>query len=191
MAQRRRGSRKHWTDEEYSDDELQHDPEEWLIPSRDSNGGQETLHVRITPLMAKQISIDVQSTRFPYKTNSDLIRHAIWRHLGWLAQFEEGKAKHFLSGLDLMMEVVRDDIVQEQMRETFDAAMERAERAEQKGDMDTCQRLLVRCRQQLRQTADCRWKKQALERFRFRFAGMLQASSRKMLPPPDGEDNDD
>ena len=61
---------------------------EFINPAADSKGHSEVLGFRVPPGQAVQIQAIISSRWFPYRTESDLLRHALVRHLKWL----EGQA---------------------------------------------------------------------------------------------------
>jgi len=60
----------------------------FIIPSKDANGNTERLQCRITPSMARQMSIILASKFFPYRTQSDIIRHALNHLFHYLDELE-------------------------------------------------------------------------------------------------------
>lgn len=83
--------------------------EQWKYPASNAKGGGVPITVRIPPEEASLISNIVASRRFPYGDKSDLIRHAIFYHVGRLSQ-----AKSFGHGTLHAQVMVINRLMQEQ-----------------------------------------------------------------------------
>jgi len=60
------------------------DFDDFRHPSSDERGHNARMMFRCQPQLAEQTTIFAVSPKFPYHTQSDLIRHALVRHLRWL-----------------------------------------------------------------------------------------------------------
>jgi hypothetical protein len=60
------------------------DPEEFTSVARDDKGHSDKLQFRVIPNVSRQVSLVVEKKIFPYESKSDLLRHALHRHLNWL-----------------------------------------------------------------------------------------------------------
>ncbi len=63
-------------------------PDSFIIPAGDDRGHSTRLQFRCSPAYGRRIDEVVQSRKFPYKTHSDLLRHALDRHLKYLNELE-------------------------------------------------------------------------------------------------------
>ena len=59
-------------------------PDSFIIPAGDDRGHSTRLQFRCSPAYGRRIDEVVQFRKFPYKTHSDLLRHALDRHLKYL-----------------------------------------------------------------------------------------------------------
>lgn len=97
----------------------------FMIPARDEKGTVSHLSCNVPPFMERYIQIVIRSYRFPYLKPADLIRHAIWRHLHWLADIRQTLPKHPLAGMDAVLEICRDDEIRVQTENAFERLNER------------------------------------------------------------------
>lgn len=63
-------------------------PDSFIIPAGDDRGHSTRLQFRCSPAYGRRIDEVVQSRKFPYKTHSDLLRHALDIHLKYLNELE-------------------------------------------------------------------------------------------------------
>lgn len=157
----------------FSDEDLRHTAEEFLCPGQDDKGVSHRLHFRVTPITERALEVLRDSKRFPYKTVSDIVRHAVMRHIAWLHLIEPTVPKHFLAGLTAVNEVVRDSEIMAAVSETFrklDATIELHIAA---GDEPEAIRVLSMARSQIVKVPDCRWKRNFLNQFSTKYAKLL------------------
>lgn len=74
------------------------------VPAANKYGHSATLSCKVLPEMAKEIQSLVQSGRFPFSTNSDLMRHALDETIRRLNDSEPGIINR--DATELMMEIV-------------------------------------------------------------------------------------
>lgn len=67
----------------YDGDE-QINPDSFLVPATDNNGHSVRQWFQCQPGLAKLVRDVVSGRNYPYKSNSDLLRHALLRHIKWL-----------------------------------------------------------------------------------------------------------
>src|SRR5580692_8922165 len=92
----------------FTEDQLIYSPEEFLCPGQDDHGASVRLTFRCPPQMERALEILRDHKAFPYKTVSDIVRHAVHRHLAYCYLIEDGMPRHILSALDAVLEVCRD-----------------------------------------------------------------------------------
>lgn len=85
------------------------DIDTFVVPARDEKGAYTTIHLNIPPQMYRQLQIVVKSGRFPYLDVSDLVRHALMRHLRFCVEIRESIPGHVYTSTEAMMEVARDN----------------------------------------------------------------------------------
>lgn len=100
---------------------LPDDTKEFQVPASDQKGHSEMLSVRVPPYMVSEIEQIFASKKFPYRTSSDVIRHAILKHLRWLRSMQPIDSP-YLPMLESMIAVVREMEGQERHRKFMDDA---------------------------------------------------------------------
>ena len=187
-----------WKDAEFSQEELEYSQEEWLIPARDGQGFSSRTFFRLSPTMERAMSIVIQHKVFPYKTVSDLIRHGLYRHLGFLFKLEPTIRKHHMGALEAIAELVRDDIHRSDMEEVFNGLGRRIEHHIDKGDMGEVYRLAALVKSQIKVLEESAWKTRYMEKFNRQFKGLGSGGARgglvqmpKRLTAGDAEYGDD
>lgn len=123
----------------------QEDEAEWYIPGHNEKGQSTRVTVRIAPEMERAMDIDVQSRKFPYKTQGDLIRHAIYRHLYRLHRAEPSLERHMLAALEMMKTVLQDDQMRNGITEMLDSFKHRLEFYRQEGNLSEAQKIANIC----------------------------------------------
>ena len=90
------------------------DAEQFRVPAKDTKGHSDRVWFRCQPGHASALASVVQSGVFPYRTNSDLLRHALVRHLHYLETLNQqlgGKQMpSVLAATDAMLAILRDDL---------------------------------------------------------------------------------
>jgi len=82
------------------------------IPAATKYGHGLTISAKIPPELFSECQAFVQSGRFPYRTNSDLLRHALHAHLRALADCEPGVVNPDVT--DVLLELTRSEARSEQ-----------------------------------------------------------------------------
>ncbi len=81
-----------------------YDIEEFLVPASDAKGHSTPIGTRCTFGTIRKVQELLAVRKFPYKTTSDLLRHALHRHIEWLCELEP-ELKIDLSYLRIMKDV--------------------------------------------------------------------------------------
>ncbi len=71
-----------------SDAKKSYNPKEFIVPPGDASGHSTRLQFRCSPAYGRRLDVIIHSRRFPYNTPSDILRHALHRHLDYLSQIE-------------------------------------------------------------------------------------------------------
>lgn len=150
---------------EFTEDELKYIHDEFVLPASDEHGHSSKQTVRLMPVMARQIDVLVASKRFPYETASELIRHAVFRHLHWLAIKEPSLPTHFLNFCDAIAEHMRDGILQSGMETTLKGIKEKVDGHVQRGETMLALQTLNMVRQIAVSVPDVPWKKRYMKHF--------------------------
>lgn len=99
-----------------------HELKDFLVPSSDTKGHSVNISLRISRNQARLIQEILAAKRFPYKTISDLARHAVFKHLHWLDEIEP-ELEVDLDYMDIPVEAA----MEEQMHLSFLASVRTVE----------------------------------------------------------------
>lgn len=95
---------------------------DWTIPPAGNKYGHSaSIAAKLPPELYREIQAFVQSGRFPYKTNSDLVRHAVLLQCRALAEMEPGVAQTDLT--DVLIEITRIEIQSQRNLAVIDDAV--------------------------------------------------------------------
>lgn len=120
---------------------LDDDGRTWMHPSTDTKGHSIKLQFRSPAAIGRQIELCLNSKFFPYRSSSDLIRHAVYRHLQWLTT----NAKHVpsvMAQVDAMLEVTRDDAMFLEQKTVLSQLQEQCQRHLGLGDGESAKRVI-------------------------------------------------
>lgn len=156
----------------FSDQEMVYKPEEFLCPGQDDHGNSVRLTFRCPPIMERELEIIRDNRHLPYKTISDIVRHAVYRHLEWLHMMEP-MPEHMISGLAMVMEVCRDAEMRSRVEETFVAMDRIIDQRLQEGDKGEALRLMTETKQKILKMPASRWKQNWLDRFERKYSQYL------------------
>jgi Arc/MetJ-type ribon-helix-helix transcriptional regulator len=145
-----------------------------VVPAQDAKGHSARLWVRVPPGVERQMEILIAAKKLPYKTVSDMIRHAISRHLEFLHVHKGGAPRHLMTSIRATDELVREDDLRAAAEESFRALNRRIEDHLDKGDNQEAVRLLAFVQQEIRAVAECGWKKRFMARFTRNYGRYLQ-----------------
>lgn len=96
---------------------------DFRITASDTNGHSARHWFRTIPQMARQIEQVIAGKKFPYRTKGDLLRHALHRHIAWLA--EQDKVTSVYGQVDTIIELMRDEEMASDFSSVFDKLSER------------------------------------------------------------------
>lgn len=151
-----------------------YDPKEFIWPASDDKGQSRKIWCRLPPMVEHQMEVIVASKKFPYTFTSDLVRHAIIRHLGWLLRMESGITS-YIQQIDAMGQVLGH--VEQQQR--FSELADRVDRVigdlvgEGTDGRKEALKLLHSLLQQLNGMEDGYWKDRTKDRILRKHGGLL------------------
>lgn len=167
----------------FTEEELRIDPDEWIVPAQDAKGHSVRVLVRIPPGMEGDMEILMQSGRLAYKTQADLIRHALWRHLHLLHEIEKDLPQHYLVGVRNVQALLAKDRYKGDTEETFTQLESQLVAYLNSGDLGEAVRLIAYIKAGVAKMEDSAWKRRFLERFRKEYGHYLQPGSDPILLP--------
>lgn len=83
--------------------------DDFRVPASDAQGHSVKQFFRCTPGHERQMAKHVTGGKFPYRSKSDLIRHALARHLRWLDDHGDSEIASVTRQVDAILEIVKDD----------------------------------------------------------------------------------
>ena len=95
-----------------------YDPQEFRVPGTDSSGHHDRIWCRIMRGELMQVRAIFESHRFPYRTEGDLMRHAIYRLIRYLDGLEVLPSN--TRQVDMMIEVLRQEEFQQDFINVFE-----------------------------------------------------------------------
>jgi hypothetical protein len=147
--------------------------EEFHVPASDMKGHSVQQYFRVQPGHSIQIDNTVRSRKFPYRNKGDFLRHAIMRHLKWLAGMDS--VNSVTTQVDAIIEVLRDDEFQAEFNDLFIRLGDRIAYHLGSGDggMVEARRILEVVEGHLDSMPDGYWKGKHIEELRVRFGHLL------------------
>jgi len=142
-----------------------YDLQEFLAPGQDDRGASARLTVRIPPAIERELEILVQSRKFPYRTTTDIVRHALYRHSNWLHRLEPDIPRHYNTAMHAILEVVADTQTRTLMQDTFKQLDHMVDVLVATNDETEAIKMLQAARSKMINLPDSRWKRQWLETF--------------------------
>lgn len=139
------------------DKEGRPDPAEFRIPASDVKGHNARQWFRCIPSMARQVEQILQSRQFPYRTKGDLLRHALHRHVRWLTSIEP-VLKSISQQVDSMLEILRDEEMNNDFRVVFDRLAGRIDQYMSEGSQVEAIRLLMIIKSHIDDMPDGFWR---------------------------------
>lgn len=148
-----------WKEPTFDEYDLQVNPDEFIVPAQDDKGHSAREWVRLQPALEADIDYILASKVFPYRTKSDLLRHAIYRHVKWLHRCKEGMPKHLFVAFEAVLEVLRNEELNQQNEHVFERLRSVMEGYLAHGDTGEAKRVLAIIRSKLQGVQDSAWKK--------------------------------
>lgn len=156
---------------------------DWLVPSHDEKGHSERENVRFTPGMMRAMQIIVEGGKTPYRTKSDLVRHAVRNHLLGLEQMQPRTGRHFLVGLRISQQVAQDESYREELEKLFSQMERNIKYHLSRGEVGEATRQAGMLWQQFSHVAESPWKRQAAQRFLYQYGYLLGWRPNGAEPP--------
>lgn len=152
----------------------------WFYPPSDAEGHADHFQFRGVPQLRTMMSDVLHSRRFPYRDESQIMRHALHSHLSWL-QTHPGCPRAQGTILNSMMLIIE----QEEYVQQFGEAMARAGRmikvAQEAGNMEAAKELVEHLWDALNKMEPSPWKNSYIDSFRIRFQTLLTGKIIKRL----------
>lgn len=137
--------------------------EEWFVPAVDEDGHGAREYVQIPPRMSRKLEVMIQAANLPYKTRSDLLRHALYRHLHWLEWIRNsGQVDQLMLGIEAGIEVCREEYTASRSRLLMEHLRDRVTDHLAGGNRNDAIRTYMHVRGIVERTHDSVWRTQLL-----------------------------
>lgn len=100
------------------------DPEEFHVPASDGKGHDTRFQFRCMKQIRAMVAEIIQTRQFPYQSDSELMRHALIRHLKWLT--DQGYiGANTIFQIQAVSEVAKDDEMHQGFMSSLELLQER------------------------------------------------------------------
>ena len=155
------------------------DHAEFRIPASDTKGHSARQWFRCIPSMARQVEQITQAKQFPYRTKGYLLRHALHRHMRWLASLEPLKT---VSGqVDAILEIMRDEEINKDFSLVFARLEDRISSYMEDGDNREAARLVLIVQSHIKEMPSGFWKDKYQKKIKVQFGGLLKKATKLKL----------
>lgn len=162
----------------------------WIHPPADTKGHSVKLQLRCPPMIGRQIELALNTKFFPYRSGSDLIRHALYRHLQWLTQNAKPMPS-LMTQVDAMLDVVRDDQLLLEQQNVLGKLQEQCQRHLGNGDGAQAKRIIETAMASINAMPPGGWRDSYRQRFNqmFQWAMKPAAKMKQLSMGGDGNGN--
>ena len=162
------------------------DPDEFNIPASDTKGHNVRLWLRCIPMMGRMIEQIIQSGKFPYRTQGDLLRHAVHRHVNWLNQQEQ--VTSVAGQVDAILAVMKDEEMNNDFNLVFSKLDDRISQHISAGENPEAVRLILVIQNHINQMPDGYWKKRYRAQMADKYGRLVSGAGRANMATMEDED---
>lgn len=170
--------------------EIEFKESEWLLPTRDEKGHNAKLVFNVQPYVARQLSIILGEKKFPYKSLSDILRHAVHRHINWLLSIKQD-----IPSVMGQVEVINTLLYEEQQaaefRKVFGNITTRVSEHVAKGETLQAAKIILLIQRAIDQMKDGYWKQQYIKELNDRHGDFIKSVKKDPRTKVDLLDLDD
>lgn len=145
-----------------SDAEPGYSESEFLIPARDARGHYERCWFNIPGGYKRQIQMILNSKKVPYKTESDLHRHALHRHLSWVLALEGG-IPSVMQEIEMANELLRREQFHQEIQQLFVKLDQTVASYLGEGAIEEAKRIIGKVRHQIEQMPKGYWRDKSMK----------------------------
>lgn len=127
---------------------------DFIQPTRDPSGGSRKISLRVMPSLMRSAEILVSSGKFRYETISDLVRHAIQRHMDELHQQEPSVSRETFGFLEAMQAQAQDELDGIKFKKVNDMVTEAVGKYRAEGRDGMARKLIIKMLKSLEYSMD-------------------------------------
>ena len=150
--------------------------EDYRIGASDTNGHSARHWFRTIPQMAMQVEQVVAGKKFPYRSKGDLLRHALHRHMSWLAS--QGAVLSISGQVDVIIELLRDEEMSSDFVMVFDKLSERISGHLSSGSKGEATRLIRMVQNHVGSMPEGYWRTRYQEQMKVKFGHLIKESGK-------------
>jgi hypothetical protein len=155
--------------------------DDFLVPAADTAGRSARAQCRIPPIIAREIQEIIHQRRFPFRTDSDVVRWCIMYGLDALSQMEPSPG--FLQRAIAEMEVLKDDEIWARQREVIQTLEASVKRYTDMNQWVEARRLVLDALARFRSGYEEKWREMILEQIKNKFQHVLEYGDRRAPLP--------
>jgi hypothetical protein len=159
--------------------------EEYRIGASDTNGHSARHWFRTIPQMAMQVEQIMASKLFPYRSKGDILRHALHRHMGWLAS--QGAVSSISGQVDVILELLRDEEMNADFLMVFDKLSDRISNHLSSGSSGEATRLIRMVQDHVGSMPEGYWRKRYQDQITMKFGHLIKGNGRASLGQLDND----
>jgi hypothetical protein len=153
----------------------QYSPRDYIIPGSDHHGHGVRKQFRCSPAMANEITKIVQARKWPWSTDGDMMRWAVWEGIKKCERMEEVPNSMYAIAQN-MIETSRMALMVVTFKQSLDEAEKTVRELQAIGMEKEALRHLSDLRDQAAKVAEPMWREKYLEEFERRFSHMWRAA---------------
>lgn len=154
-------------------------PDEFRVSAADNRGHSAGTSFRMQPGHDMRIRSIVGSGLFPYRTNADLIRHAIKRHIDWLETLSS--VSSVTKQVDAIIDIARNDEFQGDFKSAFDHINKQVSNCLSVGQVDRARNIVLQFRHHIGEMPEGYWKEMYQKEFNEKYDYLV--NSQPSTPP--------
>lgn len=168
----------------------QYDPANFIVPGSDAQGHSERIQCRVPPGMLRQISAIVASKRFPFKTDGDVYRWAVWVGIQLLDRLEP-TPNTFIARVEAANSIIREQIYLQEYAATIGELDKMVQSYLSSGARGEAQKLIARVRAQYERIDEVYWRDRLLGEIKSRFGHLMGGVKSAELNNKDDNDKEE
>lgn len=170
-------------------EEMEYDPDEFRPAANDAQGHNARISTRVPPQLDVVMRQWVASGRFPYRNEAELMRHAIYRHIGWMHGMEDAgvEVRTLYGQLNAIRQVVEREERMLEFESTFAVLRATVTRLRTAGMEEEGRRMLKEVERQIKGMPRDAWGEKFKSMFEKEF-GEVVRRKKSPLNPRDREE---